>query len=197
MDNKKILIGVVVLVVLAGLLYVVFANKDDATQNGIANDDASQNTLTSGTDTQDETVDVSNTTTIVAPQNTVSLGEVEPGMIVTVAQAKLTKPGYVVLYRINSNGEGSVAGNSDLLASGTHSNIAIQLESTAVDRQAIVAVLHEDDGDGEFEYPDADAYLVNDNDQLVNDIDVVGVSRADRESQVLEAQVATYIENNF
>jgi hypothetical protein len=50
---------------------------------------------------------------------------------------------------------------------------------------------------GNFEYPETDAYLMNASGIVVNDIDVVGVSRATSESQILEKQVKTYIENNF
>lgn len=196
MDNKKVLIGVLAAVVLAGILFLVFSNRDDQSQNGLNNSPASQDLQNAGTDTQAVTPNGTNDTT-AGQQNSVVLGEVEGGNIITVSQATLTKPGYVVLYRVNSNGEGAVAANSELLSVGTHSNVQIQLDSPAVERQAIVAVLHEDDGDETFEYPESDMYLVNADAQVVNDIDVVGVSRTDQESKILEAQIRTFIENNF
>lgn len=130
------------------------------------------------------------------PQNSVLLGEVPEGNIITVAEATLVKPGFVALYRINSNGDSALVGNSDLLSAGAHHMISIQLRNLAVKRQAMVAVLHEDDGDGKFEFPESDPYLKN-GPLLSNDIDVVGVSRTDREARILETQVEAYLETNF
>jgi hypothetical protein len=128
--------------------------------------------------------------------NSVTLGEVEEGNIITVSAATFLKPGYVALYRVNSNGDSALVGNSQLLSIGTHKNISVQLKNPAVKRQALVAVLHEDDGDGKFEFPGSDLYLRNGG-LLINDIDVIGVNRTNREARILETQVKAYLETNF
>ncbi len=130
-----------------------------------------------------------------AASNRVILGELEGGNVITVAEATLTKKGYVVLYRVNSNGDSALVGKSDLLNAGTHRSIAIQLVAPAIESQAIVAVLHQDNGNGKFEQG-SDQYLLN-GQLLANDIDVVGVERSDRESRILETQVEAYLETNF
>ncbi len=131
-----------------------------------------------------------------APTNMVYLGEVESGNVVIVPSATLSRPGYIVLYRVKSTGESTITGNSSLLSAGTHTNVRIQLDQFLIDKQGLVATLHEDDGDQEFEYPESDGYLTN-NGTLVNDIDVVGIKSDYQESRTLEQQVEAYVENNF
>jgi hypothetical protein len=189
--NKTVAIAALVVAVIVVLAVIVFTGNEKTAPNNTNKATTTQNEVatTSGQNT--------NTQATTTPMNAVVLGEVESGSMITVSQATLTKPGYVVLYLTTSQGESSVVGNSSLLQAGTHSNIKIQLDTPAADRQAIVSVLHTDDGDGKFEYPETDSYLMNAAGIVVNDIDVVGVSRTESESQILEKQVKTYIENNF
>ncbi len=129
--------------------------------------------------------------------NQVILGEIESGNVITVPQATLLEGGYVVLYKVDSRGEASVVGESAFLSEGTHTNIRIQLDNGPVaELQAIAAILHADDGDEKFEYPGPDRHLTNGS-LIASDIDVVGISRSDHESRVLETQVEAFLETNF
>ncbi len=173
------------------LLTPVFLN---VTQQQEEADDLQTPTSTAPEVTETPAASGGSTASPSAALNAVYLGEVESGNAVSVASATLNRPGYIVLYRINSQGDSRMLGHSDLL-SGTVFNTKVRLDQLIVDDQALVAVLHEDDGDGSFDNP-GDGYLTNDG-QLVSDIDVVGTQRNYRESTTLERQVQMYLENNF
>lgn len=200
--NKSLLIGIVVLLVLGGILYIAFSGNSPLLPEGITKHTATttssvaqQNSTTTGAQNTQTSTGGAAQSSAPTP-NSVTLSENKGGNIITVASARLSQPGYVVLYKINSNGGSSMVGHSDLLSTGTHSNIAIQLDSVAASRQAIVAVLDKDNGNGSFDAGE-DLYLLNPGSLLVSDIDVVDVARADREGQVLASQVQAYLDENF
>lgn len=202
MNNRTILLVIAVVVVLGAILFFAFGNtNNDLSVNvpGTVDDTASTSEEIAQFNAQQaaQNQNTQNQNTGSAATNRVVLAETLTGNFATVAQATLTKPGYVVIYKINSNGDSAILGHSDLLKVGAHTNISIQLDSPVAVRQAVVAVLHEDDGDSKFEYPESDGYLVNAGSLLASDIDVVDVKYADDESKVLEAQTAAFIENNF
>jgi|GEM_PF-2314329 len=205
--NKTSVIAIIGVVALGIVLFLLFSTGDrgaslivpnnaTTTQNAQQDQENTQGEETNTANTNNQTNGQSNTNGQIV--NAVVLGEVEAGNLITVPRAQLEEDGYVVLYRVNSNGESDVVGHSDLLEAGNHTNISIQLEGgPAVERQAIVAALHEDDGDGKFEYPEADGYLISSSGTVISDIDVVGVVRSDREGMILENQVEAYLDENF
>lgn len=208
MNNKMAIAGGAA-ILLAGILFIIFSSNDEIAQviSEVENEitkESSPNDLVA-TNTEDTVAASANAAGAnggaamqesIPATNYVILGELEGGNIVTVSQASLLQDGYIVLYRINNRGESSLVGKSDLLKAGTHTNVSIQLVSVVAEMQAIVAVLHRDDGNGKFEYPGPDRYLLNDG-LLTSDIDVVGIQRSDRESRVLETQVEAFLETNF
>lgn len=205
--NKTSVIAIIGVMALGVVLFLLFSTGDQGasltvpnnattTQEDLQGQENMREDMTNTTNTNGQTNGQNSANT--QPENAVVLGEVEAGNVITVPQARLAQDGYVVLYRVNSNGESSVVGNSRLLEAGTHSNITIQLQGgPAIERQAIVAALHEDDGDGKFEYPESDRYLLSSNGTVISDIDVVGVERSDREGMILENQVEAYLDANF
>lgn len=196
--NKTILIAVAAVAVIGAILFFAFSDSNVAPMNtNTADNNASTTAEVNEFNAQQNAQNQNEQTTVTTPSNRVVLAETVTGNFVTVTQASLTKSGYVVLYRVNSNGDSSVIGHSNLLDAGAHANLNIQLDDPIGKQQAVVAVLHEDDGDEKFEYPDADGYLVSSGNMLANDIDVVDVKAGEAESKVLEAKIATYLENNF
>lgn len=133
---------------------------------------------------------------IPTPLNRIVLAETETGNFVTIAFANLIQPAFIAIYKVNNNGETLLIGNTGLLPAGIITNYKIQLESVVVDNQTIAAVLHTDDGDGKFEFPESDPYLKNADQIIVSDVDIVEIN-ADREAAALKKQVETYLENNF
>ncbi len=190
------IVGVIIAaIVVIGLVFYFMADdtamNDMNSNNDIGtmeemNDQGNQNNTNTNTNTG-----TNNTT----PANSVVLSPAETGNFARVQSATLLAPGYVVIYRVNSNSDTSVLGSSELLEAGTYSDLSIQLDSPIVREQTVVAVLHEDDGDGEFEFPGSDTYLGNSNQAVVSDVDVVDV-KAEDEDEVLQEQVELFLENN-
>ncbi len=173
-----------VVLVIGGLFYLFnraddtdLVNNDDGVLNTGTNDTSNTNTTTGTAGTQLE--------------NVVQLRETSTGNTVVVQRAELTVPGYVVIYRTDSNGRTTVLGHSDLLTAGQHNIISLQLVTPIAKEQVIVAVLHKDDGDGKFEVPGADAYLTT-GVQLATDVDVVDMPFTG-ESAELRAQAESYL----
>lgn len=130
-----------------------------------------------------------------APLNSVLLTEADSGNFVTIAYANLTQPGFIAIYKVNSNSETLPIGHTDLLPPTIISNLKLELETVIAEKQTIVAVLHQDDGDGVFEFPESDPYLKN-GDFIVSDVDVVEI-RSEREEKNLKDQIDKYLEANF
>ena len=195
--NKTVIIAVIAAVVLLGV--VIYAttsvspdeDTDPSTENTTQNNDANNNdsTVVAGDDDSDAGFGVSGSI------NSVVLEPTETGNFVNVRSATLVDPGFVVVYQVKSNNDTEVIGSSDLLLPGSYEDITIQLDTVIAFEQTVVAVLHEDDGDGEFSFPESDFYLGNAGDPIVSDVDVVDVPQ-DKENEALQEQVELYLEEN-
>ncbi len=177
------------LIALVAIVYFATSNDNDSVKEAGVENTQNNNSAPVGGDRFDGTG-------ASASVNSVTLKPTETGNFASVQRATLTKPGFVVVYRVNSNSETEVVGSSELLLPGTYGDIAIQLDSVIASNQTVVAVLHEDDGDGEFKLPNTDLYLGNVGQPIVSDVDVVGVS-AEKEDAVLQNQVEAYLEKNL
>ena len=71
----------------------------------------------------------------------------------------------------------------------------IQANSIIAYKQAVIAVLHVDDGDGVYEYPESDYFINGAGNPIVSDVDVVGVEGQEDEAVVLQAKVDAALEN--
>ena len=129
-----------------------------------------------------------------ASKNFVLLHENDTTKILDVATVALDRPGYVVIYKINSLGKIRMVGHTDLLKAGTYADFTITLTSIAAKNQTVIAILHEDDGDGVFEYPESDSYILE-NDIIVSDIDIIEATGT-REQETLKKNLAEYLEEN-
>ncbi len=183
--NSKPLVIFIVLLLIGVSTYLLMSNDPETTEI------VSQNSPTS---TNGTTNTASGTPNVTGTTSFVNLAENVTGNFAVVTNAKLAKAGYVVIYRVNSNSDSEVLGNSALLTAGTHNNIRIQLSEVASKQQSLIAVLHEDDGDGTFEFPTSDFYLSNATERVVMDADIVDVS-GESERVLLDAQVSTFLEN--
>ena len=192
--NKTLTIVIVVLLVLAAVVY--FMTGDDTAMDAMSDEEMAQMNQEQEDDTDmmgeaDVDTDAVNT----APANSVVLAPAETGMSVTVQSATLSEPGYDVVYRVNSQNETQVIGSSDLLEAGDYSEVSIVLDSGIAKEQTIVAVLHADDGDGEFEFPGSDGYLGDMSQAVYTDVDIVDMD-ASEESAALGENVEEYLMEN-
>ena len=192
--NKILLAALVVVVVIA---LGVFFLGNDGTDTEIPSISV-PNQQEQATTTNDLATTPNNggdsTNTPVTPSNQLVLAENEGGNIVTIAYAQLTEPGYVALFRMNSQSDVALIGSSDLLQPGEYTNLTIQLSSVAVEGQNMAGVLYSDDGDEEFTYTEGDVYLTNGT-TFVSDVDVIGVDPED-EAEELSRQIDNYLEAN-
>ncbi|MEX0917524.1 MAG: hypothetical protein WDZ93_00015 [Candidatus Paceibacterota bacterium] len=182
-----VIIGAIAVVVLAGIYF--FMQSDDVNMDEVMNGDETADEM----DDTDTNTSAGGNNSGAGPENNVVLAENETGNFATIASATFTQQGFVAIYKVDSQGKTTLIGNTDLLEAGTHSNISVQLDSIVAKEETIVAVMHADDGDGEFEFPESDFYLNNSTSAFVADVDVVDVDFADEEAS-LQAQVETYLE---
>lgn len=130
---------------------------------------------------------------VIPQSNAVVLLDTKSTTIVTVASARLTKAGFVAIYRTNNNEETELIGHSDLLQPGSYTNVLIQAASPVARKQVVTAVLHEDDGDGTFEFPVSDSYLKNGT-RLAYDEDVVDIPIVE-EAGLINGTVEEHLED--
>lgn len=195
--NKTAVIGIVILIALGAIWYVVSHDSQTESDMNVQNEEQNRNDMgeEGAGDVAGRNDGTSNTSGKIVPVNKVVLAPTETGNFVTVETVTLTKPGFVVLYRVNSNSETDVIGSTGLLNAGTQNNIEVQLDTVIARGQTIVAVLHEDDGDGKFEDTATDGYLGNENMPVVSDVDVVDIKTEDEDTK-LQASVEQYLEKN-
>jgi len=193
--NKIFTIVIVILVIVATAAY--FMSEDDANMDTMPEATPEQSQEQDSQNNQENTTEAETSASAgnTAPRNGVLLAPTETGMKATVGSAVLAQPGYVVVYRVNSQNETQVIGNTDLLSAGSYSNIVVDLEAGIVKDQTVVAVLHADDGDGEFEFPGSDGYLGDANQSIYSDVDIVDVDAADESAELAENVAEALIEN--
>lgn len=189
--NKSIIV-IVALILLGIMVFLISSNNDEANENSDAETSETDTTNNESTsDTNPIEADGGDGTGASASVNTVALKPTETGNFVSV-DATLIEPGFVVIYRVNSNSETKIIGSSDLLLPSTNNDLEIQLDSPIAKEQTVVAVLHKDNGDGKF---DSDMYLGNSNQTIVTDVDVVDTPK-NEEGTLLKEQVEVFLQNN-
>ncbi|MEZ4103658.1 MAG: hypothetical protein R3B55_03895, partial [Candidatus Paceibacterota bacterium] len=98
--------------------------------------------------------------TLVMEENAVLVMDQQPGEETVVSYAKLSKPGYVVVYSSDASGKKEVLGTSAFLSAGEHKNIKVVHSGNSSKKGSkISAVIVADDGD--------ETYTESDNEVLV------------------------------
>ncbi|MBU0750249.1 hypothetical protein KKH15_01905 [Patescibacteria group bacterium] len=88
---------------------------------------------------------------LVTDENAVLVADQQPGDETVVSYAKLSKPGYVVVYSTEANGTKTVLGSSDLLTAGEHRNVKVRhTGGTSINGSVVTATIVADDGDGSY-----------------------------------------------
>ena len=75
---------------------------------------------------------------------------------VTVKRVSFKEPGYIVIHLSKDGKPGKVIGHSDLYGAGSYSGVAFSLDDLIVGDNSLFAMLHTDDGDGNYEFPGED-----------------------------------------
>lgn len=188
--NKTLLV-ILGVVLIGGLaIYLITMQSDDfATGNDQTSEDTTQNT---DTNTIGSNANQNGTTN--QRINTLVLAENGGGNTVDIASVSLEEPGFIALYRMNSQSDVQFIGVSDFLPAGAYTDLQVQVDSIIVEDQIVVGVLYADDGNGEFDAPESDYYL-NNNYEVVTDVDVVGMDFADEPAEILE-QAKDYVDSS-
>lgn len=186
--KNVVIAGAVIILILLGAYFFLGDDTDSMdAETAVENNAADE---ISGNDTV-------NTSTQTGTTNSVRLAENETGNFANIASATLDRPGYVVIYKVNSNGNTTLLGSTDLLAAGSHTDMQVQLDTVVAREETIVAVLFADtDGDGEFSEGGDDGYIGNAGTAIISDVDVVDVPQAEEQAS-LEAQVDAYLESSL
>lgn len=94
------------------------------------------------------------------------------GVFVTLPSVTLTQPGFVVLHAANDDGSLRglpVLGASEALPAGTSDDVMVRIEpdQAPLVGDDVFAMVHVDDGDGAYRFPQSDAPFAQDGDVLV------------------------------
>lgn len=93
---------------------------------------------------------VSNTSEMRVESNSIYVSGQGESSDLTVTMVTITEPGFVVIHADSNGQPGEVLGSSTLLQSGSHNNTPIKLSRKTVNGEIIYAVLHKDNGDGQY-----------------------------------------------
>ena len=99
------------------------------------------------------------------PYITVSTQEIEEGLA-NVGKAYLDKPGYIVMHKVVNGQPADVIGYSDLMQEGEYSNTPVEIRNFQNEKE-LIAMLHYDDGDGMYKFPQDEDNPVMSNGQVV------------------------------
>lgn len=96
--------------------------------------------------------------------------------VVTVSEATIDEPGFVVIYDDDEGEPGEVIGSSELIDASTTTNFDALLERDAGDGEQLWGVLHYDETDaGQFEDEDEQPPVTDEDDQQIRDSFVVTI----------------------
>lgn len=114
--------------------------------------------------------------------NFISASAVSGSEIVIAESVILQSPGYVVIHLDDEGRPGAVVGNSELLDEGQHENVDVEIVSELAEGEIIYAMLHRDDGDGEYEFPGDDLPVTDDIGEPVMAVVEVGTLTVETEN---------------
>ena len=75
---------------------------------------------------------------------------------VIIQEVSFKDAGYMVIHLSQDGKPGSVIGNSALFASGTYTNVGVEVSELQEGENSLFAMVHIDDGDGVYEFPGDD-----------------------------------------
>ncbi len=97
----------------------------------------------------------SNSSGLIISNSAIYVAEQTPGTNVSVSIVRLEKPGFVIIHEDAAGAPGKILGVSDLLPAGETENLPpIMLSRATTDEETIYAMLHFDNGDGQFDAAD-------------------------------------------
>lgn len=99
--------------------------------------------------------------------NSVTVSDQAAGRAATIDGVTLKESGYVVIHEDAKGSPGKVIGNSNVLQVGTYNNLTVNLTRVSKEGEILYAMLHSDDGDGTYGFPDEDFPIKDEKGQVV------------------------------
>jgi len=99
--------------------------------------------------------------------NTIKVSNQAAGVSVITNSASLVKSGYIVIHELKDGKLGPVIGHSALQKSGAFKKVVVRLDRPSVSGEILFAMLHDDDGDRNYEFPGDDVPTKNNTGEIV------------------------------
>ena len=173
MNTKGIIAIVAIIIIIVGGIF--FLGKDKSI--------TVEDTSTDG--------DVTDTVVSFVPANSISPTLQSEGDVAVIDFALLGEAGYVVVHRATEDDTpGSIIGNSELLPAGSSEAITITLSEDIEGGDVLFFMLHNDDGNGTYEFPGPDTPVTTTDGQPITTRVVVGeeggIMVTEKETEVVD-----------
>lgn len=145
-DNKGIWLAGAIVVILVVIAAVVFLNQN-----------RQQTTET----TSPSPAEIESTTEATGQDSSITVSNQSAGNTVIIPTATLIAPGYIVIHEQEAGELGPAIGASELYEAGTYQDIEVTLDRASVSTETLYGMLHDDDGNAQYEFPGPDAPTVN------------------------------------
>lgn len=99
--------------------------------------------------------------------SSIAASDQSAGNTVTIDTATFTKPGYIVVHEQKGLEADKPIGQSVLYLPGTVADVSVKLNRPSKAGETLYVMLHDDDGDGTYEFPGPDAPTQNRAGQVV------------------------------
>lgn len=140
-----------------------FGDEEDADPPAMVDDEIVQDDFEVTVEDDDGGNGGGDTPAITVEDQTFAEGEAD---VVSIAEATLDEPGFVVIHQDDGGEFGDIIGSSDVLEAGTSENVEVQLDRQAEDGETLWAMLHHD-GNGDEEFNGSDDLAVKVDDEIV------------------------------
>lgn len=98
--------------------------------------------------------------------NAIYVSDQGPSSVMNIGLTSLSAPGYVVIHEDNNGKPGAIIGSSPVLGANKDIKASVDLDRKAVDGESLFAMLHFDNGDGQFD-PTTDLPVKDDKSNII------------------------------
>ena len=99
--------------------------------------------------------------------STITVSNQAAATSVTIDSASLTKPGYIVIHELKNGIVGPAIGHSPRYNTGALKKTSVVLNRPSVSGETLYAMLHDDDGNGSYEFPGDDTPTLDSTGEVV------------------------------
>ena len=145
---KKILVSIIIIGAIAAFYVLTKPESQDLSSDDIPTGDLSGEVPFEG-----QTMLAGASAIYVAPQ--------KPGDTVVVSAVAFSEPGFIMIHKSVDGAPGEILGTGEYIES-TANMTEVKIDQELVDGEKYFAMLHKDDGNGEYDDPSIDPPLTDD-----------------------------------